>query len=370
MHHNHRCPYCQKVWFYLEEKRIPYKVIKVPMRCYGEKPKEFFRISPSGGIPVAIVKGKVIGESNDIINIIEKEYTNYKRLRPDNPRIPSLLKLERKAFSIWFSWLTSRGNTSERNDMDSVLKQVDYELSVTEGSYFLGDDVSIVDVMFTPFLERMAASLPYYKGFECRCDKYPHLLRWYEAMDTRDSYIGIKSDYYTHVKDLPPQIGACQFTDSAAVYTKAIDGGDWEINSDCFEPMQPLDKGVACRDAVRRSLSNFDALVRFTLRSVGTAGNPRVSSPLSDPYAKPNLSYEAEVAAALRLVLMIMLTNDYDSIAASSSSDYKKFMSSLNKEVVVKCMLYLRDRISVPRDMSIHGARQLRAHINYFIDKI
>jgi glutathione S-transferase len=31
------------------------------------------------------------------------------------------------------------------------------------GPYFLGEQFSMVDIMFTPFLERMAASLPYYK---------------------------------------------------------------------------------------------------------------------------------------------------------------------------------------------------------------
>jgi glutathione S-transferase len=33
------------------------------------------------------------------------------------------------------------------------------------GPYFLGEHFSMVDIMFTPFLERMAASLPYYKVY-------------------------------------------------------------------------------------------------------------------------------------------------------------------------------------------------------------
>ena len=36
----------------------------------------------------------------------------------------------------------------------------------------LGAELSLVDVMFAPFLERMAASLPYFKGFLSRTPKY------------------------------------------------------------------------------------------------------------------------------------------------------------------------------------------------------
>lgn len=30
------CPYCQKVWLWLEEKQIPYRIEKVTMFCYGD----------------------------------------------------------------------------------------------------------------------------------------------------------------------------------------------------------------------------------------------------------------------------------------------------------------------------------------------
>lgn len=44
------------------EKRIPYKVVKVAMRCYGDKPRSFMQMNPSGGIPVAIIKvGRWVG---------------------------------------------------------------------------------------------------------------------------------------------------------------------------------------------------------------------------------------------------------------------------------------------------------------------
>lgn len=94
------CPYCEKVWLQLEEKRIPYRVEKAPLRCYGEKSREFLRVSPRGMLPVASIRGRVISESNDIIFAIEQEFTQYTSLLPtkgsaQERRMESLFQLER-----------------------------------------------------------------------------------------------------------------------------------------------------------------------------------------------------------------------------------------------------------------------------------
>jgi glutathione S-transferase len=33
------------------------------------RPRSFYELSPSGGIPVAIIKGRVMSESNDIMQV-------------------------------------------------------------------------------------------------------------------------------------------------------------------------------------------------------------------------------------------------------------------------------------------------------------
>ena len=225
------CPYCEKVWLQLEEKKIPYKMIKIPLRCYGSKPSYFQReINPSGSLPVATIKGVTITESNDIMTTLEKQFPDHHPLIPreqeqdKQQRMQQLLRLERKAFSAWFNWITSRpagggglggflnkvgGSDRGAQQMDAVLREVDGQLKESQrlygGPFFLGD-FSLVDCMYAPFLERMAASLPYYRAFESRSPEYPHLLQWYTAMDEREAYRGVKSDYYTHVHDLPPQV--------------------------------------------------------------------------------------------------------------------------------------------------------------------
>lgn len=36
----------------------------------------------------------------------------------------------------------------------------------------------------------------------------------------------------------------------------------------------------------------------------------------------------------------------------------------------IESMEYLRDRVGVPRDLPLPAARQLRAHLNWFIDSL
>ena len=85
------CPYCEKVWLALEEKRVPYAIEKVNMNCYGEKPEWFWQMQPSGGIPVAKVDGQVVRESNDIMMAIEGLYADQRPMLPaaDDPRSAS-----------------------------------------------------------------------------------------------------------------------------------------------------------------------------------------------------------------------------------------------------------------------------------------
>ena len=126
----------------------------------------------------------------------------------------SLLRLERTLFSAWMYWLTG-GFDAEGNKASfiKVLNDVESELMYApSGDFFLGESVSLVDFMFAPFLERMAASLLFFKGFQIRVAKgeqtqYPAINRWFDAMEGLESYQLTKSDYYMHCWDLPPQLG-------------------------------------------------------------------------------------------------------------------------------------------------------------------
>lgn len=169
----------------LEHKRIPYRIEKINMRCYGDKPSSFTRMQPSGAIPVAIIDGETYRQSNDIIFALEEKFQNEKMVFGDQNRIRNLLGLERKLFSAWMYWLTSYDrNGGLKEGFISTLMEVERELQIANGrGFFLGDEFSVVDAMFAPFLERMAASMLYFKGFQIRVapgeqTNFPFVNQW------------------------------------------------------------------------------------------------------------------------------------------------------------------------------------------------
>ena len=125
------------------------------MNCYGEKPAEFRRLQPSGQIPVAIIDGRVYGQSNDILQALEQLFPEHKSLQPpkgQEARANQLLRLERAIFSAWLGWLT--GSANYKRNFLATLDEVERELS-SVGPFFCGKDVTMVDFMFASFLERL-----------------------------------------------------------------------------------------------------------------------------------------------------------------------------------------------------------------------
>ena len=375
----------------MEEKKIPYRVEKVNMNCYGDKPIEFRRLKPSGQIPVAVIDGKVYGQSNDILQALEQLFPEHKSLQPppgQEARANELLRLERQLFSAWMYWLT--GSARYKENYLATLRQVEQALSQV-GPFFCGSEVSMVDFMFASFLERMAASLLYFKGWQMRVPPgqptdFPAVNRWFDAMETLPSYRMTKSDYFTHCWDLPPQLGGCNYEDAGAPYERAINGEASILNSQRASwslPLEPHMGGIepdwtwaqagANREAVERVSANHEAIIRFAARGAGKPGVPPVSAPLADPNAIPNAAVQVAVDGCFRVIMMAMLeesTESYDTKMKEVATTIAKEGGTDFAKAVVDSLVYVRNRVGVPRDMRLPAARLLRAHLNWAIDHL
>jgi glutathione S-transferase len=111
----------------------------------------------------------------------------------------------------------------------------------------------MIDFIYVSHVERMLASCAYWKGLDLRSETYskqfPALNAWLDAFEKRECYLAFKSDYYTHVMDIPPQYGPGYdggFEKERLAYQKSISGKDdksWTLPLQFDDPLQPLYRG-------------------------------------------------------------------------------------------------------------------------------
>eukprot|EP00127_Corallochytrium_limacisporum_P000501 Clim_evm3s15 gene=Clim_evmTU3s15 len=393
------CPYCERVWLQLEEMQIPYRIRKVNMRCYGSKPDEFMKKQPSGMLPLLELDGEIIRESDTIMVKLEETFPE-KSLLPKQgtearDTVEGLLKLERIMFNAWLDWLCRPGDDQERSvRFREVMGEVDRALNLfSQGPYFLGQQLTMVDCVYAPMLERIAASLMYYKGFRVRGGEWEHINAWFCAMETRPTYQGIMSDYHTHVHDLPPQLGQCiaNGTEAQKAAAASIDGkadGAWQL------PLKPLTHGdlskvdevepapygkpeetvrdclqAALRTALHGSQASAHALdtVLPTITSQDQVGQNEVCKAIEMSFMSAVGGLLATASASAQqqeLPSSVQLEGDLQNYVTNADTNKQ------NVRAVAFAIAFTRDRVNTPRDMPFSAARQLRAHLNATIAAI
>ncbi|MDM7953992.1 MAG: glutathione S-transferase family protein [Cyanobium sp. CZS 25K] len=324
--HHAWCPYCQKVWLWLEERRVPYRIRKVTMFCYGQKEPWYTDLVRGGMLPALELDGRLITESDHILEALERAFGPL-GLGMHAPQALPLRQLERQLFRAWCQWLCvpSHGAGDEargQEGFERFAERFARALSAAPGPFLLGE-LGTVDLIFVPYVERMNASLAYYKGYLLR-DRHPAIDRWFRALEERSTYLGTQSDFHTHAHDLPPQMGGCHAsgTREQRELAERIDIGPWPVvTPPGLDPetsqSEPADAAAV---ALARVLRHRGPLL---------ARNPLGPAGLDRP---------------LRCALTHLITGRDCPPPAGSARGLR----------------YLRDRISVPRDMPLHAARLLR----------
>ena len=337
--HHAWCPYCQKIWLWLECRRIPYRVRKVTMRCYGPKEPWYSALVPSGMLPALELDGQLITESDRILAALEQVFGPL-GAPFDSPEVLQLRQLERRLFRAWCVWLCSPALTLQdqeqaRSRFQAMACRVEAALDAAAGPWLgtpppadgvLQNSVlqssttpGTADLVLLPFVERMNASLAYYKGYALR-QEHPAIDRWLARLEQLEPYRATQGDAHTHAHDLPPQMGCCVLEPSSSQQrlAAAIDSGEglgalesrWQPGPESVAP--PL-------RALERVLRH-----RVLLQS---------RNPLGDGFDQP-----------LRAALTHLVTGEACQPAPGSAA----------------ALRHLRDRISVPRDMPLLSARALR----------
>ncbi|KAI1339778.1 putative glutathione S-transferase [Xylariaceae sp. FL0016] len=215
------CPFVQRAWIALEEKRIPYQYVEV--NPYHKGP-DLMRANPRGLVPtLEVAPGKSLYESNVLCEYLEDRYPTHK------PRLFPVVgqgedgDFKRARARIWMDYVTSRvipafhrllqfqvqdfeGDGEARLDeLRAEFRKclLEFTDEMAEGGpYFFGEDFGIVDLVLLPWAVRLWVFEEFKGGL-----RIPELGQggqnektwvrwrtWLDAVSSRDSVKNTTSD--------------------------------------------------------------------------------------------------------------------------------------------------------------------------------
>ncbi|KAI1443149.1 putative glutathione-S-transferase theta, GST [Annulohypoxylon stygium] len=216
------CPFVQRVWITLEEKRIPYQYIEI--NPYHKGP-ELLRANPRGLVPtLEVAPGKALYESTVLCEYLEEHYPEHE------PNIlPEVGKDDyaRAKARIWVDFVTSRvipayhrllqfqpsAHADGAKKLDDLRREFrSYLLEFAreadpEGPLFFGADLSLVDIALIPWAVRLwvfeefkgGLGIPEPgKGGEDE-EAWGRWRKWVGAVEGRESVANTTSDYVRYV---------------------------------------------------------------------------------------------------------------------------------------------------------------------------
>ncbi|KAJ8299287.1 hypothetical protein KUTeg_023347 [Tegillarca granosa] len=152
------CPFAQRAWIALEHKGVEYEYIEVDPY---NKTKEFLAINPRGLVPVLVKDNRTVYESSICIEFIDEALTTGVSLLPKDP-------MDRAQVRIWSDFISKRIvptfyqilQMQEKDKQEEAKdKLLQHLLTLTkamssEGPYFSGKALGMVDIMLIPFAIR------------------------------------------------------------------------------------------------------------------------------------------------------------------------------------------------------------------------
>ena len=196
------CPFAQRTHLTLMEKGLAYDHAEVDLK---NKPAWFEAVSPYSKVPVLKHDGAVVYESAIINEYIEERFPE-PALMPSDP-------VSRATARIWIDYCNTRfigafyGALSAQGvdaQAEAAAKLTDMMIYMEDNAlaplgsdpYWLGGDVSLVDMAYWPFFERLPA-VTHYRGVEIP-QACPRLAAWNAAMGARMSVRRTRHDaaYY------------------------------------------------------------------------------------------------------------------------------------------------------------------------------
>jgi glutathione S-transferase len=190
LYNTQRCPYARRTRIVLYEKGIDFDVHEVDLE---NKSEEFLKASPTGKVPVIVLDGDSIYESN-VVNQYLDEVTDGPRLMPEEAKWRAYAR-------IWMAFADTdffpplfvasvgreRGFSEERiseafEKLKAALEKLEERLKDRD---YLADEFSLADVAHAGNFVRLRELED---KSEVSLDEYPNVEAWMARLEGRESY--------------------------------------------------------------------------------------------------------------------------------------------------------------------------------------
>ena len=190
LYNTQRCPYARRTRMVLHEMGVEFETYEVDLE---NKSEEFLEASPTGKVPVIVVEGDSIYESN-VVNQYLDEVIDEPRLMPEEAKRRAYARIWMASADTDFfpailvaSVGRARGSSEERiseafEKLRAVLRKVEERL---EDRDYLADEFSLTDIAHAGNFVRLRELEE--RG-EISLAEYPNVAAWMERLETRESY--------------------------------------------------------------------------------------------------------------------------------------------------------------------------------------
>src|SRR5215212_3147487 len=174
----------------LHEERIDFDVHEVDL---GNKSEEFLRASPTGKVPVVVVDGDSIYESN-VVNQYLDEVTDGQELMPEDPKLRAHARIwmylaDTDFFPEVFAASVGRERGFSEERISEAFEKLEIALGKLEGRLegrdYLADEFSLADVAYAGNFVRVRELE---EGGELSLEDYPNVAAWIARLEGRKSY--------------------------------------------------------------------------------------------------------------------------------------------------------------------------------------
>lgn len=338
------CPFCERVWFALEEKKIPFATQFIDLY---NKPKWYTDLVPTTQVPAAKIEGELVYESKNILLALEARF-------PDPPLLPAdleentiAIQLIEDAETVDYKFL--KGKLADADDLatlqtsfEAKLDELEQALAKYPGSYFLST-FSLVDIMYAPHLERLAVSLPVYQDYHIKGNpRFSNLNAWLAALNERPAFNRVKTDATTF-----------------NLIMRRLWGLEPIANPLPLDPV--LSETIEYRaEAAERLSDNHEAAIADILKNSGAQ-----ALAVNDDI----LAVKDAIEFHLKLVAEYLLHKDKTQLPWGRVGG-KENLAPFSAAVGAITLAYVRNRICAPRDMSAGAATAFRAAVDKVLASI